>query len=192
MNKTDKLIKFLKENPECVDKLAEVFTSPKEDKEQELVPWDASMSGFFLLFPTGHIEHYKAPDLNRHRHPYCFKTREDAEQMRDYRKVIYKLRMQTKGFIPDWESTSQSKWCVFYTVSHKGMVTSSVKNCNEGGGVYFRIEEDAQVLKKVDNTAYRTFFNDWLDAEIECEALFEKDGLYYADNPDELDEDEEE
>lgn len=39
-------------------------------------------------------------------------------------------------------------------------------------------------LREVDPTAYRCGFNDWLDAEVSDERLYERDGEYFTECPD--------
>lgn len=112
-------------------------------KEPELVPWDASMGEHYYITNMVGVCGTSKGEYHRSCHPLCFKTKEDAEQMRDYLKVIYKLRMQTKGFVPDWDDIRQNKWCIFYHCEHNVMRTAAVQFCNDGG-VVFRTEEDAQ------------------------------------------------
>lgn len=42
----------------------------------------------------------------------------------------------------------------------------------------------SRVLSEVDPTAYRCGFSDWLDAECQNEILFEVNGEYTEENPD--------
>jgi hypothetical protein len=41
----------------------------------------------------------------------------------------------------------------------------------------------SRALKEVDPTAYRCGFNDWLDSELQCGILFEKNNEYYDKDP---------
>lgn len=45
----------------------------------------------------------------------------------------------------------------------------------------------SKALKEVDPTAYRCGFSDWLDAQCSDGALFEHDGDYYDEDPNEED-----
>lgn len=141
MNKTEKLIKFLKENPECVEKLADALL--EEKKEPEPVPWDASMGEHWYVM-EGEYREYPYPDSKDAVQPYCFKTKEDAKQMRDYLQVIYKLRIQTKGFVPDWDTDiDNSKFIITYHHVDEELHIYGIYVLNYGS-VYFRTREDAK------------------------------------------------
>ena len=139
MNKDQqKLIEFIKNNPECASSLRKAL-----DEKKELKVWENYTHGYYMAGAGDIYELGFWARSERYEMGLTDPTREFVEQTRDFTKVIAKLRRQTKGFVPDWDNLYEQKCCIYF--DHGGnIITTTIYNNSNLGLVYFRTVEDAQ------------------------------------------------
>ena len=85
-------------------------------------------------------------DIARYEMGNVFRTEEEAIRERDKRRVTHKLRVLAKGFVPDWDTTFQQKWEIYYNYETEELSEAWRTSCRDAstGDVYFANREDAK------------------------------------------------
>lgn len=133
----------LKDIQELKDRIAELEILIDKQQSTEPKVWEPKDGeDYYWLAGVGSVnrENMGTGRLDKSRVEFgnYFKTKQQAEQARDFTLVMAKLRKQTKGFKPGWGNGYEEKYSIVHSRMGWGIVITM-----HPGQVYFRTKEDA-------------------------------------------------
>lgn len=112
----------LKQLEQEIDKLKEIVVNLKNEKVKFEAEVPDDIENYYIMGYTGYADTVKDfPEATLKRsyiRGLIFETKEEAEQFDKERILLFKLHKwaeeQNEGWTPDWDKTSEPKYCVEY------------------------------------------------------------------------------
>lgn len=100
-------------------------------------------------------------DKERFESGVAFWTKDEAEKELARRKAYVILKEDTKGFVPNWNNSSEKKYLVGYDWDYNEIIADYCWKTQRAGGLYFATKEDAKASIKAHEKEWKM----WLGVE---------------------------